>query len=128
MAQIVNLLGWKVNNITYIRVKFMQRNIECEKMGMRIRMWRKDQGLKAKELAHQLNISGGSLSDIETGKSLPSASTLASIHLNTDLNVGYVLTGQVMADKKTDGKAPRTLLIEVGIDIDQVILKNKKYA
>ena len=105
----------------------MPRKVELEELGMRIRIWRKDQGLKAKELASRLNISGGSLSEIENGKSLPSASTLASMHLNTDLNVGYVLTGQA-AKEKAGGKVMRTLLIEVDADIDHVILKNRKNA
>lgn len=98
----------------------MGSDIGFEGMGQRIRSWRKEQGLKSYELARQLNISSGSLSEIETGKNLPSASTLASIHKNTDLNVGYVLTGQ------TAGDAPRTLLVEVADDISHVILTRKK--
>jgi transcriptional regulator with XRE-family HTH domain len=70
-----------------------------EGMGQRIRSWRKGQGIKGYELARRLNISSGSLSEIERGKNLPSASTLASIHLNTDLNVGYVLTGQIIGEQ-----------------------------
>ncbi|MBT5470242.1 MAG: helix-turn-helix transcriptional regulator [Nitrospina sp.] len=105
----------------------MRRNIEFEDLGKRIRNWRKDQGLKAKELALKLKISGGSLSEIENGKSFPSALTLANMHLNTNLNVGYVLTGQ-MDHEKTGYKTLRTLLIEVDADIDHVILKNRKTA
>jgi transcriptional regulator with XRE-family HTH domain len=94
-------------------------------MGMRIRMWRKDRGLRANELARKLKISGGSLSEIENGKSFPSAPTLASMHLNTDLNVGYVLTGQAAKNLK---KTPRTLLVEIDANIDHVVLKNRKNA
>ncbi len=94
-------------------------------MGMRIRIWRRGQGMKAKELARKLEISGGSLSEIETGKTLPSASTLASIHQNTDLNVGYVLTGEI-ADGKPGRK--RVLMVEVDADVDLMILKRKKYS
>lgn len=95
---------------------------EFDGMGSRIRMWRKDQGIKGFELARVLQISSGSLSEIETGKSLPSASTLASIHQNTDLNVGYVLTGQVAGEAQLS----QTLLVEVADDIGHVILKRKK--
>jgi XRE family transcriptional regulator, fatty acid utilization regulator len=102
----------------------MRRNVELEDMGIRIRNWRKNQGLKTKELALKLNISGGSLSEIENGKSFPSATTLASMHLNTNINVGYILTGQV-TNEKTSGKTLRTLLVEIDADIDHVILKNK---
>ena len=105
----------------------MRKKGELEEMGMRIRMWRKDRGLRANELARKLKISGGSLSEIENGKSFPSALTLANMHLNTNLNVGYVLTGQ-MDHEKTGYKTLRTLLIEVDADIDHVILKNRKTA
>lgn len=95
---------------------------KIEGMGQRIRSWRKDQGIKGYELARRLNISSGSLSEIESGKNLPSASTLASIHVNTDLNVGYVLTGQLAGE----AVLARTLLVEVADDISHVILKRKK--
>ena len=85
------------------------RKVEFAGMGMRIRSWRKSQGMKAKELARRLKISGGSLSEIENGKTLPSALTLASIHQNTGLNVGYVLTGE-FASGIPDNK--RLLMVE----------------
>jgi len=88
-------------------------------VGSRIRMWRKDQGIRGYELARVLKISCGSLSEIENGKSLPSATTLASIHQNTELDVGYVLTGQIAT------VSSRTLLVEVDDDIGRVILKKK---
>jgi transcriptional regulator with XRE-family HTH domain len=101
----------------------MASDIELEGMGQRIRSWRKDQGIKGYELAQRLNISSGSLSEIERGKNLPSASTLASIHLNTDLNVGYVLTGQVAGKKHV---APQPLIVEVDDNVFHVVLKKKK--
>ena len=97
----------------------MERKIEG--MGQRIRSWRKDRGMKGYELARRLNISSGSLSEIERGKNLPSASTLASIHENTEMNVGYVLTGKA-ADKKT----ARSLIVEVADEVFHVVLKRKK--
>jgi transcriptional regulator with XRE-family HTH domain len=96
-------------------------DINLEGVGQRIRSWRKDQGIKGYELAQKLNISSGSLSEIERGKNLPSASTLASIHMNTDLNVGYVLTGQVESKKIS-----RPLVVEVDDEVIKVILKRKK--
>jgi len=103
------------------------RKIKFAGMGKRIRRWREDQGMKAYELARRLNISNGSLSEIENGKTLPSALTLASIHQNTNLNVGYVLTGQSVSNKPGN-KVPRVLMVEVDDDIDLMILKNKKKA
>ena len=99
--------------------------IEFEGMGRRIRNWRKDQDMKGYDLARKLKISGGSLSEIENGKSLPSALTLVSLHQNTDLDVGYVLTGQVTS-KKAVNEVPRVLVVEVDGDVDHVILKQKK--
>jgi transcriptional regulator with XRE-family HTH domain len=80
-------------------------------------------GEKGYELVRQLNISCGSLSEIERGKNLPSASTLASIHLNTNLSVGYVLTGQIAGKKKS---ALRSLVVEVDDKVFNVVLKRKK--
>ncbi len=94
------------------------RKIKFAGMGMRIRSWRESQGMKAKELARRLKISGGSLSEIENGKTLPSALTLASIHQNTGLNVGYVLTGEIAGGTSGD---KRVLIVEV----DLMILKTK---
>ena len=81
-------------------------------------------GEKGYELARQLNISCGSLSGIVRGKNLPSASTLASIHLNTNLNVGYVLTGQIAGKKKS---ALRSLVVEVDDKVFNVVLKRKNW-
>ena len=66
------------------------------KVGDRIRQWRQEEGLKIFQLAEKINVSQGSLSDIENNKSLPSAETLASISLNTSLDANYVLTGQYL--------------------------------
>ena len=58
--------------------------IEFEGMGRRMRNCRKDQDMKGYDLARKLKISEGSLSEIENGKSLPSALTLVPLHQNTD--------------------------------------------
>ena len=69
-----------------LRLEDKAMESKIEGMGRRIRNWRKDQGIKGYELARRLNISSGSLSEIERGKNLPSASTLASIHLTRILH------------------------------------------
>ena len=103
----------------------MEEKMVVESIGERIRIWRKERGMKAKELAEKLEISNGSLSEIENGKTRPSALTLASIHLNTGMNVGYVLTGKMNRDKSIKN-SPRVLMVEVDADIDLMIVKNKK--
>ena len=57
----------------------MTSDIDLEGMGLRIRSWRKDQGIKGYELVRQLNISYGSLSEIERGKK-PSLGLNACFH------------------------------------------------
>jgi len=63
-------------------------------LGERIRQWRKTLPLKSYELAKLINISQGSLSDIENNKSLPSADTIAKLYKYTDVNIIWLLTGQ----------------------------------
>ena len=62
--------------------------------GTRIRQWRKTIPLKGYKLAEILKISQGSLSDIENNKSLPSADTIAKFHINTNINILWLLTGK----------------------------------
>lgn len=63
-------------------------------IGARLVRWRKSKGMKGYELAMVLDISQGSLSDIENGKSNPAASTIASFMENTDICVYWLLTGK----------------------------------
>ncbi len=63
-------------------------------LGDRLRQWRKSLPLKSFELAELIDISQGSLSDIENNKSLPSADTIAKIHINTNINIIWLLIGQ----------------------------------
>jgi len=68
--------------------------VKVKGLGNRLRQWRKRKGLKLKELSAVLGVSQGSLSDIENEKSLPSADTLLSIEMNTDLCILYLLSGR----------------------------------
>lgn len=74
------------------------KKLKLKNVGTRIRAWRKSVPLKSFELAAILGLSQGSLSDIENNKSLPSADTIVAFHLNTDLNIIYMLTG-IKGDK-----------------------------
>jgi len=62
-------------------------------LGDRLRRWRKSIPMKSFELARLIQISQGSLSDIENNKSLPSAETLAKLYLKTDINIIWLLVG-----------------------------------
>jgi len=62
--------------------------------GDRLREWRKQIPLKSYQLAKVIGISQGSLSEIETNKSLPSAGTLALLHQRTTLDIVWLLTAE----------------------------------
>jgi len=62
--------------------------------GPRIRKWRKSISLKAFQLAEVIKISQGSLSDIENGKSNPSAPTIVGFVRYTNINIHWMLTGE----------------------------------
>ncbi|QPJ64628.1 MAG: helix-turn-helix transcriptional regulator [Candidatus Nitrohelix vancouverensis] len=72
-------------------------------LGERIRQWRKSLPLKSYELAKLINISQGSLSDIENNKSLPSADTIAKLYKYTNINIIWLLTGQGAMKKGKQG-------------------------
>ena len=62
-------------------------------LGARLRKWRKSIPMKSFELAKLIQISQGSLSDIENNKSLPSADTLSKLHMKTNINIVWLLNG-----------------------------------
>jgi len=53
--------------------------IDKKAFGRRLKAWRQRRGMKQKVLCEMCKISQGSLSEIETGKSLPSADTIANM-------------------------------------------------
>lgn len=63
-------------------------------IGARIRDYRQRKGLKVADFAKLIGISQGSLSDIENGKTKPSADTLASIIRNTDIDSKWLMIGE----------------------------------
>jgi len=76
------------------------KKIYLKDVGTRIRQWRKSKGMKIEILAKTLSISQGSLSEIETNKSLPSADTVGAFHYYTDIDIIWMLTGGFLAEKK----------------------------
>jgi len=65
-----------------------------KKIGNRLKKYRESIGIKLVPFSILIGISHGSLSGLENNKSKPSAETLASICLNTDLNIYWLLTGE----------------------------------
>lgn len=64
--------------------------------GPRIQEWRNSQvpRMSALALADLLEISQGSLSDIENGRCNPSASTILQFHKWTDIDLMWMITGE----------------------------------
>jgi transcriptional regulator with XRE-family HTH domain len=63
-------------------------------IGHKIREYRLAKKLTVKKFAEIINISQGSLSDIENEKTKPSADTIVSITRNTDINPLWLLTDE----------------------------------
>ena len=62
-------------------------------VGARLRYCRKLSGLRLVDMAEMIDVSQGSLSDLENDKSLPSSGTLIGLCKKTELNICWLLTG-----------------------------------
>lgn len=91
--------------------------------GPRIRKWRKGIGMKAYMLAEKLKISQGSLSDIENGKSNPSAPTIVSFIKYTDINIRWMLTGQTGKIERGEIAKEQVLTINLNPKFKQFLIK-----
>lgn len=63
-------------------------------VGGRLKYWRKVSRLRLVDVAGIIQVSQGSLSDLENDKSLPSAITLTGLCQKTDMNLYWLLTGE----------------------------------
>jgi len=72
-------------------------------VGGRLKYWRKVSRLRLVDLSNIIQVSQGSLSDLENDKSLPAATTLTSLCQKTDMNLYWLLTGEgSMVSKKEE--------------------------
>jgi len=60
-------------------------------LGTRLKQWRKFNEMKGYQLAAQIGISQGSLSDLENNFSHPSCNTLGLFHLHTNINILWLM-------------------------------------
>jgi len=67
-------------------------------VGQRLKSWRARKGMKGSQLAESIHISRSSLSEIETGKSLPSAQTITRLMKLEGLDIFWLLTGEIRGD------------------------------
>jgi len=98
--------------------------------GPRIRKWRKAAGIKSYQLAKTLKVSQGSLSDIENGKSNPSAPTIVAFIKYTDIDWYWMLTGKldyevVGADGKTDESYSKATVVLLSKGCDEIIVRRE---
>lgn len=61
-------------------------------VGSLLREWRKEYGFTIDTGSEWIGISRSVLGQIETGKSYPSAETLAKLYLNTNISAGEIFT------------------------------------
>jgi len=72
-------------------------------VGGRLKYWRKVSRLRLVDVTKLIRVSQGSLSELENDISLPSATTLTSLHQKTDMNICWLLTGEgSMVSKKEE--------------------------
>jgi len=69
-------------------------------IGDRLKLWRTRNGMKGYQLAESIRISQGSLSEIENGKSLPSAQTIIKLMNLEGLDISWLLTGEIKGDEE----------------------------
>jgi len=102
----------------------MEKTVEnfgvIEGVGTRLREWRQREGLKGYQLAEQIHLTQGSLSDIENNNSLPSAETLTKLHKYTQVNIIWLLInkGPMIYSFKT-----KKDLLELNTELSDLIHK-----
>lgn len=72
--------------------------IDFKLLGKRIAQRRRDLGYRQKELAEKADISNNYLSNIETGRSIPSLTTFAEICVKLNTTPDNFLLGTIKAD------------------------------
>jgi transcriptional regulator with XRE-family HTH domain len=76
-----------------------------EEVGPRLRERREERGLSLRELARRLGISPSAVSQIETGKSQPSVSTLYAIVTELDMSLDELFSGEPGEERATEAEA-----------------------
>ena len=71
-----------------------KNNEKIDKIGERIRLFRKGKNLTLVQFANLIGISHGSLSSLENNRSKPAAETLSNLCLHTDIDIEWLLTGE----------------------------------
>lgn len=95
--------------------------IDYVKMGQKIRLLRKTQGLTQAKLAEQVGVSASFLGHIERGSRVASLETLASISRVLDVSVDYLLGLSVIPASRYLQADLTTEQREAGVEILNVL-------
>ena len=82
------------------RIMSKEKYSASDNFGERLRTYRKKCGKTGVEFSNLIGISQGSLSDIENGKSQPSAKVFFGLLENTDVNLRWLITGKEEGENK----------------------------
>lgn len=88
-------------------------------VGARLRYWRKLSRLRLVDMAELINVSQGSLSDLENDKSLPSSGTLIGLCQKTELNICWLLTGEGRVTVKPNAEGKEVSVVQDFMDLSQ---------
>src|SRR5436309_7593398 len=83
------------------------RAVVDDDVGPRLRLHREQQQLSLREVARRLSISPSALSQIETGKSRPSVSTLYAIVSELGISLDELFGGRQAPPSRPSSRAPK---------------------
>ena len=93
-------------------------------MGGRLKAWRKSLSLRLTDVSKMIDVSQGSLSDLENDNCMPSATTLTNLCLYTEMDIYWLLTGKEIDDVKTEGDSGLSQKYSALISQDQELKDN----
>jgi len=94
-------------------------------VAQRLRSYRQSCGLKAVEFAKKLEISQGTLSDLENSNAYPSFQTLEAMARNTDINIHWLLIGEGSMFRGQTEEVPAGRLLGSQLNEEKLVQKIK---
>ena len=107
-----------------MRKKSPKNSYSLSTMGGRLKAWRKSLGLRLTDVSKMIDVSQGSLSDLENDNCMPSATTLTNLCLYTEMDIYWLLTGKEIADVKTKDDSGLSQKYSALISQDQELKDN----
>jgi len=107
-----------------MRNKSLKNSYNLSSMGGRLKAWRKSLSLRLTDVSKMIDVSQGSLSDLENDNCMPSATTLTNLCLYTEMDIYWLLTGKEIDDVKTEGDSGLSQKYSALISQDQELKDN----